>query len=443
MEIETPKEEKVEFNEQPHLKEEQTREFEESLSRCEKGLKESLSMFKNSETERIRIAHELMVDPTFSHRKLMEMSTGRPFVAEFEAPTVGDQDMSTFLQFAILVKSHLLDMINGKGTLAEQLQENLPDDFLQEQLRNGALEPLRLLEFLCTIMGGMCAPVRDSGVQQLLRKIKDSSENVGTLCHEMGSMLMLMHEDLSNFNLNTLKPKLAKMIVTYERNWYAAHILNQPFPVTERLTRLVDSRISKLHIDKKPLGKLHATIAEVFLAILGYGHDNLKNMVETQECELLWLDHDRLRRLRKSLSDFIILSALVLSLRSLGHPDPEGAVLQCRLLTLRTDPENIVVELSRNAKELESAIKSAVDRILSGNDPLVALLTRRISAMLRNRMLEDSSTAKAVSSMVRSGFAEGLCPDYNAAAEELVRTYRLHREVLAPVYHKIITSNQS
>lgn len=423
--VSSPKEEKPIFEVTSELDEETRAQWDASIQ----GISGILQ-----DTERVKIAHEMMVDPKFDHRKLVEMKTGLPYreaIKEFP----DDLTMERFINFIVMVKGQLMEMVQGKGQLAQELQNHLEEEYLIGLCANKALEPNKLLQFITEIMGMMCAPMRDEQIDMLKEVIREGGD-LKEQCKEVSRILLLMHEDLSNFSLNTVKPRVAQIIVSYERDWFAKYILNKPHPETTLLLMTVRDSLQGVYADRKPLDRINAYIAECFLAILQLGHDDLRDDFKRDSNELFILDNKRLTRMTHTFDDYILQNSLVLILRSRGHPSAEVSVQ--RSVCLFDDKSAVITEVCRDAID----VREAAENVLQGRDPIVALLRRRVGAILRRTLLMDNFSGMPVSIMIRNGFAEPFTETFNRAAEELYKAYQLHRKVLAPVYYGILEGNK-
>jgi hypothetical protein len=391
----------------------------------------------------VQIAHEMMVDEHFNYHRLMELKTGRPHVAEI-APVVGD--IKTFLDFVLLLKSQLLEILQGKGPLAIELSTNLEENFLRDQLANNALEPHKLVAFLVEMMSKMCAPARDEAIASLCTQL-DSGVELDELCKKVGEIALLLHEDLANYHLRSLRPALAQQIVAYERDWFARTILNKATPHSEQLSNKIWKAIEGQLKEKKPLAQVHGVIAEIVLLFMGLGQESVKNMNDAIDSfELLELDATRIRKLAERVKNVATISALDLALRTLGHPI-DDTITRLWTLIQTGAPENAIqAEATRKVNEtmLADATSSAVRRILEGHDPIVLLLTRRMGTMLRNTLFEETEhfTPKPIAILVRNGLAEIAANEYNDLARQILTMFRLHCQVLAPVYHGFLHLDQ-
>lgn len=226
------------------------------------------------------------------------------------------------------------------------------------------------------------------------------------------------------------------------------------------------------HSDALPLHRTYWVIRESLLAILGFPMEGLPTTVPPlapSQHELFVLDRRRLGRLGRRLQLLAKLSAVGLSLRTLGHGQWEETLERMARLVLEGEEEEHLVDpevserlaaeamrgLARDERGAEEerrlTIRAAIQRITlsspqNGGDPLELLLERRIGSLLRQSLSADNRdeavrTSKPVSILVRHGIAECLCESLNRALAEIQRVYYLHCQVLAPIYHKFLSDN--
>lgn len=395
--------------------------------------------------QNIRIIHELFVDPTFDHRKLMEQKFGKLYNSQPKPEyIVASKDTSDFLRFILLIKEQLLEMLHHKGEIASLLNEHLQKAFLIEQHINRALEPTLILQFVLECMGKMCAPARDPLIailsQQLQSETNDKS--LSEACADLSHILLLMHEDMSNFGLMMVRPHLAKIIISYEREWYAANVLNRPLSNAASLTAAIAQRY-QFNGKEKPLNMVYTVILQSILTVIGLPSMELSIAIpKFDEHELFVLDSDRLGRISRQLSMIIQVSAIALKLKALHHPNYEEAVDRILdLVTSEAAEQSIQEESTRHIKDRQqrSIIQNSISSILGDKDQLVQLLRRRVSSLLQQILsAEEETSQKPTSILHRNGLIEVLCPTFNDLADELLRMYRLHREVLSPIYNQLL-----
>lgn len=389
----------------------------------------------------IQIAHDLMVDPSFDFQKLMALKTGREYSSSMTTSVeIADGNVQTFVEFVLMVKHQLLDMLVEQKGLAAEIRENLDEPLLFEQVENNAVDPVAILKFLLRCAAKMCAPIRDSQVSDVEAMLDSTDVSVACACEALGRLLVAMHEDLGNFGLCQVRPHLEQQIVAYERDWFARNL-----HVCDRAREMsigIYERMCDEWRDKKPLQVIHAVIAESILLLLGFPHDRLSSLAPRYKIashELLVLDHHRMLRIAGQLGNIVRLSALVLVLKGLGHEAEtlevadvcDSAHIDRRLLLSR-----ISALPSVSTSEL-GAIEAACNRIVDNNDPVVTLLHRRVAAVVRTSLLEPTAPS-SLALLHKHGIAKTLSARFATLETEIRRMFQLHRDVLAPLYNKFI-----
>lgn len=406
------------------------------------------------------IAHELMVDQDFNFKRLMEIKTGQAYAplhasAQLSA-TLGDgSSMEAFLAFVLSIKQQLLEMLQNKGPIAQALTEGLEEDLLWEQHRHGSLEPFAVLQFLVVdCMAKMCAPARDESLQQLAKDIIASTgpEGLVGLCIRVAGAVMMMHEDLANFALKAIKPKLASVIVAYERDHFARSTPSTaPLKHARDLARQSLQRQSATEPGtepRKPLELIYDVVAEGILSLLGYAASGGAPACSIDEHELLFLDRSRLHRFVKGLGRILTVSVLELALRSLGHPAVEETITRCNVLLsdgADDSEQSILAEVKRDVTDaaLASSLEAVVGRVVrsTSQDPIAALVRRRIGTLLRTALSkrgEGEPECKPAAILRRNGLSETVIADFTQLVGELARMYRLHAQVYAPIYNSLL-----
>lgn len=412
-------------------------EEEDSLSCPEKESVDVAFAFGN-----INIAHEMIVDPSFNFQKLMALKTGRECGSN-RIIEITSGDMRTFVLFVLAVKQQLLEMLKETNGLFMELQEHLDEQLLYEQLENKAIDSVAILDFLFQCISKMCAPIRDPDLKCLKTMLEDHTVSLTTVCESLGRLLVAMNEDLAQFHMARLRPQLEQSIVTYERDWFARNLT--AYQHAQELTQIIYIRMCDGWQNKKPLAVDQAVLAEELLLLMNVPHDSLADLKGTFEIsshELLVLDHSRLARIASQINNIVRLSALVIVVRTMEQKI-ETIDLGIFYQQMEIDSSSLIAEIQRtlqvnNTKSLESACH----QIFSGNDPVVALLRRRVSSMLRSSMI-GTSEARADVILGKNGIASSLCLPFAKLETELKNMFQLHCHVLLPLYHKFIQDAKS
>ncbi|KAJ8262009.1 hypothetical protein GJAV_G00161050 [Gymnothorax javanicus] len=112
------------------------------------------------------------------------------------------------------IREILFSFLNpGANRLRTQISEVLDLDLIRQQVDNNTVDIQGIADYIITVMGKLCAPVRD----QEVKRLKDSSPNIVSMFKEIFRVLDLMKMDMVNFTLQTLRPELLRVSVEYER----------------------------------------------------------------------------------------------------------------------------------------------------------------------------------------------------------------------------------
>ncbi|XP_061815509.1 T-complex protein 11-like protein 2 [Nerophis lumbriciformis] len=112
------------------------------------------------------------------------------------------------------IREILLSFLNpGANRMRTQITEVLDMDLIRQQVDNDALDIARLASYIITVMGKLCAPVRDEEI----KKLRESRENTVPLFRQIFRMLDLMKTDMVNFTIDNMRPVMQKHSIEYER----------------------------------------------------------------------------------------------------------------------------------------------------------------------------------------------------------------------------------
>ncbi|KAM8914406.1 LOW QUALITY PROTEIN: T-complex protein 11-like protein 1 [Spinachia spinachia] len=114
-------------------------------------------------------------------------------------------------------------LLPGHVRLRAQLHQVLDMELIQQEVDHGALDLLRLAEYIINTMASLCAPVRDQAVRAL-RDLRDPVE----LLREIFGVLGLMKTDMVSFTIQSLRPHLLQQAVQYERAKFQQILDQQP-----------------------------------------------------------------------------------------------------------------------------------------------------------------------------------------------------------------------
>nr|XP_005991374.1 PREDICTED: T-complex protein 11-like protein 2 isoform X2 [Latimeria chalumnae]XP_014341219.1 PREDICTED: T-complex protein 11-like protein 2 isoform X2 [Latimeria chalumnae]XP_014341220.1 PREDICTED: T-complex protein 11-like protein 2 isoform X2 [Latimeria chalumnae]XP_014341221.1 PREDICTED: T-complex protein 11-like protein 2 isoform X2 [Latimeria chalumnae] len=114
------------------------------------------------------------------------------------------------------IKEILLSFLStGANRLRNQICEVLDIDLLRQQAEHDTVDIRGLAGYVITIMGKLCAPVRDEDVKKL-----KATTDIVPLFREIFHVLDLMKMDMINFTIQNLRPHLQHHSVEYERETF-------------------------------------------------------------------------------------------------------------------------------------------------------------------------------------------------------------------------------
>ncbi|KAJ8032496.1 T-complex protein 11-like protein 1 [Holothuria leucospilota] len=182
----------------------------------------------------LSLAHELVMDDNFklSPRKLPEKSVHKMvhdlmhkafwdiLTEQLEGdPPCYDHAIKLLGEVREMLLSLLLPQ---HERLKNQIMDVIDLDLIRQQAEHNALDVTRYSDFIVSIMGKLCAPVRDEEIKKLRE-----TEGVVPLFREIFRVLDLMKLDMANFALDSLKPHLKQQSVEYERSKFKEFLETQ------------------------------------------------------------------------------------------------------------------------------------------------------------------------------------------------------------------------
>nr|XP_057934287.1 T-complex protein 11-like protein 2 [Doryrhamphus excisus] len=112
------------------------------------------------------------------------------------------------------IREILLSFLNpGANRMRTQITEVLDMELIRQQVDNDAVDIAGLASYIITVMGKLCAPVRDEEI----KKLRESTDNIVALFREIFRVLDLMKADMVNFTIDNMRPVMQKQSIEYER----------------------------------------------------------------------------------------------------------------------------------------------------------------------------------------------------------------------------------
>jgi len=299
-------------------------------------------------------------------------------------------------------------MVPEGGSTFALISDTLEEGLLNHQSKHGALSHQDLISFTVDQMSGLCAPVRDHQVVAL-RSVPSIQDQIS----QMFGMLEVMNKDLIRFNLRALKPRLAKNIVQYERDYFKEKSFD--LNLTKQIINQVISELKDNSVDLIEKSKFFST---VFV-------ESILKMI-FKDCEkfpLLQLDMERINRFNAQTDYIVKVCALALTFK--------GANIERIKILLRDATiadHSIALELSASPELISS--------IMKGNSPVYILIHRRLHSFIRHHL--QTGLGKTSEIIAKQGLAP-MVFEYERLVVNVFGMVSHHRHVFASYYDKIIS----
>ncbi|KAG7456227.1 hypothetical protein MATL_G00249540 [Megalops atlanticus] len=217
------------------------------------------------------------------------------------------------------IRDILLSFLNpGANRLRTQISEVLDMDLIRQQADNDAVDIQGLADYIVTVMGKLCAPVRDEEV----KKLKESPANVASLFKEIFRVLDLMKMDMVNFTIQTLRPELQRQSVEYERAKFQSIVERTPTAL-DHTTDWIKASLEELLLsvpagpekNVRALPSPALVLNTAYIKLLSWDHQN-HPLPET-----LMTDEARLREVQRGLQLLQTVASVLLMVQSaVGGP---------------------------------------------------------------------------------------------------------------------------
>nr|CAD7593283.1 unnamed protein product [Timema genevievae] len=122
------------------------------------------------------------------------------------------------------IKESLLRLLLPQHTkLKQEINEILDVDLIKQQTKAGILDFQYYAHYVISVMGKLCAPVRDDKIQELSQTTEIVPVFKGIL-----ETLEIMHIDMANFTIELMRPDLIARSIDYEKTKFAELLKIQP-----------------------------------------------------------------------------------------------------------------------------------------------------------------------------------------------------------------------
>ncbi|XP_002720386.3 T-complex protein 11-like X-linked protein 2 [Oryctolagus cuniculus] len=292
-----------------------------------------------NEVSKMSIAHEIMVNQDFymEERILPPNSVEGRFVETMynafwdhmeEQLSSAPPNFACALELLKEVKDILLSLLLPRqNQLKREIEQALDLGLLKQEAEHGALDVPHLSSSILSLMGMLCAPIRDEAVQKL-ESITDPVELLRGIFHVLGLMKM----DMMNYTIQSLRPFLQEHSVQYERAKFQELLDRQPHLLvftTKWLTKAAADLITPSASSDSPSssssktyspGSQEANSSEIPspTMVLYQGYLNLLHWdPENEEFpETLLMDRIRLQEMESTVCQLTILTSVLLVARS-------------------------------------------------------------------------------------------------------------------------------
>ncbi|XP_055508930.1 T-complex protein 11-like protein 2 [Leucoraja erinacea] len=363
------------------------------------------------------------------------------------------------------IKEILLSfLIPGQNRLRNQISEVLDLDLIQQQAEHNAIDIHKLADYIITLMGKFCAPVRDDEV----KKLKSLSEIV-PLFREIFHVLDLMTMDMVNFTIQYIRPHVQQCSVDYERSKFQDFLNKQPNALDHTTQWLKESiaEVSALWPSEPSSSGTNGSsslslspssvLNNGYLKLLQWNY-NSKPVPET-----LLTDQSRLQKLQQRLNEQRLVAYLMLIICNIGGatlsslPDFCDKVKRVIMVllegmndknfnleeTLKTISVKVCSEISqalveRGYPELNNEnqgnLTGQICNIKEEGNPVRTLINNRIELYMKN-MLSVENQQKSIPV---PGGLEPIQAELEEIGSQYVCIVKYNRQVYGPFYSGIL-----
>ncbi|KAK7604506.1 hypothetical protein V9T40_005692 [Parthenolecanium corni] len=122
------------------------------------------------------------------------------------------------------IKIALMSLLLPRHTkLKQEINEVLDAELVKQQVEHGTLNFKAYADFVISVMGKICAPVRDDQIKKLA-----SMTDVVPIFRGIMETLELMTLDMANFSIGVIKPDIVACTVEYEKKHFKQLLETQP-----------------------------------------------------------------------------------------------------------------------------------------------------------------------------------------------------------------------
>ncbi|XP_035282972.1 T-complex protein 11-like protein 2 isoform X2 [Anguilla anguilla] len=423
----------------------------------------------------LSLAHEIIMNPNFKVEQLdLPQNSLEKRVKDIVHKAFWDRleselnDDPPEYEHAIKLLEEMREILSsflnpGANRLRTQISEVLDLDLIRQQADNDAVDIQGIAEYIITVMGKLCAPVRDHEVKRL----KEASPNIVSMFKEIFRVLDLMKMDMVNFTLQTFRPELQRQSVEYERAKFQGIVEKLPNALDhtkdwikvclEELLLSVPVSAGK-NVRALPSPMLVLNTAYIKLLAWDYQKHPLP--------ETLMTDEQRLKELQRGLQLLQIVAAILLIVHSaMGGPISGLPALTERLKKMTSVllegmhsqnfnmPEalegvsaQICSELNKSLTErdypalppeLQATLRGQICSVTQEDNPVSSLIEERVQLYFKSFLAMPSSHLTAPPT---PGGLAMIQPELAALAASFVSMVNFNKQVYMPFYVGILKS---
>ena len=338
--------------------------------------------------------------------------------------------------FAKMIHDRLLRLLTPGNSLHVLISEALDPQMVATQVKNGAFSYDKFFSFMNTILPKLCAPVRDSEVNDLAEKpSQDPVQQLARIYYVIDLLLL----DHMNFILLSSAPKLLEGAVAYEQREFAKRLGDQ---AADKTLQWWKNAVAKAREEppRRVTGSMSGTAARTTPDRI-YMHGLVDLAIATTSLsyvdlpETLELDYQRINRIRSATLRMITIASILLTAKNLLRRDVRSLWKnECqRMWDLSfSSPVSAFVSIVESRYALPPTTKAqlngTVARLLSDaregqmNHPVMKVLLKKIQSHVLSRLAAASSEERTrTSSTASEVLGSSGMPEFVGRIGELVQ----------------------
>ncbi|KAG9345686.1 hypothetical protein JZ751_008830 [Albula glossodonta] len=423
----------------------------------------------------LRLAHEIVVNPNFnleqpdlpqnSLEKKVKDIVHKAFWDRLESELNDDPpEYEHALSLLEEIREILFSFLNpGANRMRTQISEVLDMDLIRQQADNDSVDIQGLADYIVTVMGKLCAPVRDQDV----KKLKETSPNIASMFKEIFRVLDLMKMDMVNFTIQSFRPELQRQSIEYERAKFQSIVEKIPNAL-DHTTDWIKTSLEELLLsipsgpDKnvRALPSPTLVLNTAYIKLLSWDYE--KHPIP----ETLMTDEERLRELQRALQLLqTVVSILLMVHSTVGDPVSGLPTLTERLKkmasvllegmhspnfnlpeALESVSAQICSELNKSLTErgypalppeLQATLKGQICSVTQENNPIRSLVEGRVQLYFKSFMAMPSSHFTPPPT---PGGLVLIQPELATVGASFVSIVNFNKQVYIPFYMGILKS---